>query len=368
MLTKREQRRSDACDVVVVGAGLVGAAVAVHLTREGFDTAILEARRVSGGATGRSAGMVLVGLPAHYSWAASVYGRQRARQLWTLTAGGRNRLIRAAERLRIPVEHTGSLALAVDDEEVDMLWESAKLLREDGFDASFTLTDPLDRGFPGALHHPRDVMVDPAALTRALLAADGVVVHEGTEVYALEPAGDDIRVWAHRRTVLCRRVVLAVDGYAALLHPTLATNVGPVNGYVCTVEPPDDVLHGQPCTFGHGKGFLCPRSDGQVVVGGWSRQSRGGQGPLGDGAFDLASRYFPELELEGLGRRSEVVGFTPDGLPLVGALPDIPQAYFAVGFGGRGLSWAFIAAERLVEAMLNGADLGILSAGRLEEE
>jgi hypothetical protein len=83
--------------------------------------------------------------------------------------------------------------------------------------------------------------------------------------------------------------------------------------------------------------------------------------------MDLTSGHFPEVDLNGLDRWSEVMGFTSDGLPLLGALPGLPQAYFAVGFGGRGLSWAFVAAERLVEAMLNDADLGLLSADRLED-
>jgi glycine/D-amino acid oxidase-like deaminating enzyme len=59
------------------------------------------------------------------------------------------------------------------------------------------------------------------------------------------------------------------------------------------------------------------------------------------------------------------MGFTPDGLPLLGSLPSLPQAYFAVGFSGRGLSWAFVAAERLVNTMLHGAELGMFSAKRL---
>jgi gamma-glutamylputrescine oxidase len=368
MLTKREQRRSDACDVVVVGAGLVGASVAVRLTREGFDTAILEARRITGGATGRSAGMVLAGLPAHYSWAASVYGRRRAYEVWALTTGGRDRLVEGARRLGVPVERTGSLALAVDEDEADMLWESAKLLREDGFDASFSLTDPLNRGFQGALHRPEDAMVDAAALTRALLDADDVVVHEGTEVYALEPTGDDIRIWAHGRTVLCSAVVLAVNGYAALVHPYLSECVAPVRCRAFAVEVADKPLHEQPCTFAHGTEFLRPLVDGRVLMGGWRQeQSSPDRGDPGDALEGFVSRHFPEVDLGGADRRTEVMGFTPDGLPLLGTVPGLPQVYFAVGFGGRGLSWALVAAERLVGAMLHNADLGLLSAERLED-
>ena len=59
------QRRVDACDVVIVGAGVVGAAVAAQLAQQGMSAAILEAQGVAGGATGRSTGIVLTGLLRH---------------------------------------------------------------------------------------------------------------------------------------------------------------------------------------------------------------------------------------------------------------------------------------------------------------
>jgi glycine/D-amino acid oxidase-like deaminating enzyme len=360
MLTKRERRRSDACDVIVVGAGLVGAAVAAHLTREGFDTAILEARRVTSGATGRSLGMALLGLAGHYSWAVSVYGRQQARKIWALTAGGRARLVEAARRLDVPFRRTGSLALAADDEEADALWESVKLLRADGFDASFTLTDPLNRGFQAALRRPDDVAVNAPALTRALLEAEGVTVHEGTEVYALEPMGNDIRVWAHGRTVTCSAVVLAVNGYAALVDPYLSDNVAPVPCRVFATEPLDDPFPDWLCTVDGGRGSIRVLPDGRLLLSTWRRWE-----PSQDRLMDVMARRFPELDLMRADHWSEMMGFTPDGLPLLGRLPSLPRAYFAVGFGGRGLSWAFVAAERLVNAMLHDAELGLLSARRL---
>ena len=84
-----------------------------------------------------------------------------------------------------------------------------------------------------------------------------------------------------------------------------------------------------------------------------------------DGLVRFASRHFPEVETRDASRWSGVMGFTPDGLPLVGRLPDLPQAYFALGLGGRGLAWAFVLAERLVDLMLRGTDPGILAADRL---
>jgi glycine/D-amino acid oxidase-like deaminating enzyme len=374
MLTKREPRRVDACDVVVVGAGLLGALVAARLTREGFDTAILEARHVTGGATGRSLGMVLPGLPQDYSWAVSVYGRQRAREIWALTVGGRDRLVEAAERLGVPIQRTASLALASDDDEADALWESAKLLQEDGFDVSYSLSDPLDRGFQAVLQQQGGVMVNAAVLTRAVLAAagagpepaEGVTVHEGTEVYALEPTGDDIRVWAYRRTVLCSAVVLAVNGYAPLVHPYLADAVTPVRGLVFAAGPLKGVRLDQPCTAGRGWTFLRALPDGRLLAGTWlRRRPRARDRHPAEALGRFMARHFPEVDLNSVDRWSEVVGFTPDGLPLLGEMPGLPAVHFAAGFGGRGLSWAFVAAERLVDAMLQSSELGLLSAARL---
>jgi glycine/D-amino acid oxidase-like deaminating enzyme len=368
MLTRPKQRRVDTCEVVIVGAGLVGALVAARLTREGFDTAILEARRVTGGATGRSLGLVLAGLPRDYVWAVSVYGRERAREIWALTVGGRDRLIGAAERMGVPIRRTESLALAGDDAEADELWESAKLLREDGFDVSYSLTDPLNRGFEAALHQYGDAMVNPAALTRALLVAEDVTVHEGTEVYALEPTGDVIRVWAHGRTVFCSAVVLAVNGYAALVHPYLAETVAPVRSVVFAAGPLEDAPLDRPCTAGRGSEFLRPLPDGRLLVGSWRRGESLRHGDCPEDALStFVSRHFPEVTINSVDSWSEIIGFTTDGLPLLGKLPGLSQGYFAAGFGGRGLSWAFIAAERLVDAMLRGSDLGLLSVERLRE-
>mgnify|MGYP006287107707 FL=1 len=368
MMTKREPGRRDACDVVVVGAGLIGAAVAARLAREGLETTVLEARSVAGGATGRSLGMALLGLAGHYSWAVSVYGRQRAREIWALTAGGRARLVEAAEELDVPFRRTGSLALAVDDEESDALWESAKLLRDDGFDASFTLTDPLERGFSGALRQPGDVAVNATALTHAVLGQEGITVREGAEVHALEPVEDGIRVWAHGWTVTCDSVVLAVNGYAALVDPYLAESVAPVSCFVFATGPLDEPIAEALSTFDRGTGLLRGLPEGGLLLGSWQRGATHVDGEHArDRLRDVVARHVPEMDLATADRWSEVMGFTPDGLPLVGRLPGLPQVHFAVGFGGRGLSWAFVVAERLVKTMTDGAELGPLSAERLAD-
>lgn len=368
----RQEKRTDTCGVVVVGAGLTGAAVAARLARDGFDTAVLEAQTIAGGATGRGAGMVIAGLAGHYNWAVAAYGRSRAREAWALTVEGRARLVEAARRLGLPVGRSGSLALAVEEAEVEAMAESAELLHEDGFDVQLELTDPLDRGFLAALRQPDDVTVDAGALTQALLESSGVAVHEHTEVYSLEPEGDDVRVWAHGRTVRCNAVVLAIDGYAPLFDAYFSDKITPTRSLIFATEPLDGVVLEQPCSADYGYEYCRQLPDHRLLIGGWRRpaprsavaQADPGD-PLRDGLARFVTRYFPEVETRAAERRSGTMGFTPDGLPLVGWLPHLPRVYFAVGLGGRGLAWAFVAADRLVELMVHDTDPGILSAARL---
>jgi glycine/D-amino acid oxidase-like deaminating enzyme len=379
MEIEAEHGRFDGCDVVVVGAGIVGAAIAARLVYEGIDTAILEAQTVASGATGRCAGMALTGLAGHYKWAVDAYGRQKAREIWDLTIEGRMRLVEAAVRMKVPVAHTGSLTLASTDEEAEVLEESATLLREDGFDGRFSSDDPLERGFSAALHYPDDVTVDAAALTQALLALNNITVHERTEVYNLEPDQDGVRVWAQGRTVHCRTAVLAINGYAPLLDPYFADKVTPTRGLVFVTPSLDQTLMEQSCCANYGYQYCRQLPDRRLLLSSWnskrSPQSEAGPGmgqnqveaacmetvpddEARDELVRFASRYFPEAAIDDARRWSGLMGFTPDGLPLIGRLPDLPQAHFAVGFGGRGLCWAFIVAERLAQLILHDSDQG----------
>jgi gamma-glutamylputrescine oxidase len=365
-----EGHRTDACDAVVVGAGLVGAAIAARLARSGLQVAVLDAQQVAGGATGRSAGMVLSGLPGHYRWAVETFGREQARDLWALTMEGRRRLTDAATRLGVYLEKPGSLALAVTEEEAEALGASAELLRQDGFDAWFGASDPLGRGFLAALRQPDDAVVDTVGLTRALLSSAPIAVHPETEVYDLEPEGGAVRVWAHGRTVRCGAVVLAVDGYAPLLDRSLARWVSPGRAILAAAEPLAGLTLPAPCIVDYGYEYACPAPDGRLVFGAWRRPhpvtaQEGPDESVREGLARFVDRYFSDVRGHLSSRRSGVMGFTPDGLPALGRLPQSPRVVFALGFGGWGLSWAFVAAERLADWMLQGADLGVLSVERL---
>jgi gamma-glutamylputrescine oxidase len=60
--TRESLRGEIACDVAVLGCGIAGCAAALHLAKRGYKVALLEARRVGYGASGRSGGQTIFGL------------------------------------------------------------------------------------------------------------------------------------------------------------------------------------------------------------------------------------------------------------------------------------------------------------------
>jgi glycine/D-amino acid oxidase-like deaminating enzyme len=64
-------------------------------------------------------------------------------------------------------------------------------------------------------------------------------------------------------------------------------------------------------------------------------------------------------------RWAGIMGFTADGLQLVGQLGDLPNVYYCVGFNGGGMSMGPVAARRAVALMLDDAAPGVFDGTRV---
>jgi len=373
-----EQGLVDACDVVVVGAGLIGAAIAARLASEGQSVAVLEARRSAASSTDLNTGIVLTGMAQHYSRAVSVFGRSQAQEIWSLTSESRRRIADTARSLSIHVDRRGSLRMASTEDEIEVLRESSDLLQDDGFDAWFGRRDPMGRGFLAALRYPDDLTVDAPALTRALLDNDYITVHEGCEVSSVEMDHGGALVWSRDRMVRCGVVILTVNGYAPLFDSYFKVKVTPSRILAWGSEPLDELVVEQPFSTHHGHTLCHQLADRRLVLEQW--QSLDGRresnlrpsdsldsldDPLDEKLALFAEEYFPEIGDCRVWKQSRVTGVTPDGLPLIGSLPHLPVVHFAVGFECSGLSWSFAAADRVVGLVLRGSDPGILSDARI---
>ena len=169
--------------------------------------------------------------------------------------------------------------------------------------------------------------------------------------------------------MLARAVVLAIDGYAPLFAPYLAEMVTTACHLMLVSAATPHKLVERPCCAEGGRIYCRQEPDGRLFLGRWGlcdavEPESQSDALEGRGLFEFAAQFLPEMDVESMERVSGLGGFTRDGLPIVGRLPDLPSVCFAVGLGGRGLAMAPIVAERVVDLLLQDGDPGLFAASR----
>ena len=361
---------AESAETVVVGAGLIGAYLALRLRAD----LVLDARHVAGGASGRNGGLLLTGVAHSYKAACERYGKSTTRDLWSLTIRNREAMIDWATRLGTPVRRCGSAIVACSPAEAAELEESAALMNADGFTVAWHPDDPLDRGFLGGITNPGDGAIQPGLLTAALIQASGASLREASEVYGLESTADGVLVRVRGGDVLAQRVVLATNAWTPLLVPEFSDQIVPGRGQILATAPLAPVL-GPAAYCDYGFVYFQQTPEGRLVLGGYRNLAFEDERtyadqvtpPIQHALEAFLVRHFPEAGAVPIERRwSGTMAFTPDGLPLVGRLRRDERIAFAVGFNGHGLGLGVMAAEELVGALQGGSAATLFAAaGRM---
>ncbi|MEU8675274.1 NAD(P)/FAD-dependent oxidoreductase [Streptomyces sp. NPDC048560] len=202
-------------DVIVIGAGVAGAAIARELARHHLRIALVEASDDIGNGTSKANTAIL-----HTGFDA-VPGSLEAR----LVREGRHLLTAYAAESGIPVERVGALLVAWDEEQLDLLPTLLAKAERNGYDAARALgaeelaaREPhLGPGALGALEIPDESIIDPwstplAYATQAVRA--GVHLHLDCRVEQLVNEGGTHLLTTSRGALRTRYLVNAAGLYA----------------------------------------------------------------------------------------------------------------------------------------------------------
>lgn len=364
-------------DLVVLGGGVAGVSAALEAERRGMETLVLERRRVAWEASGRNAGFLMRGMAESYAVAVKEYGRERARHAWRVSEENLRSLVALGVDGLRSFQRIPSVIVATSEDEREKLRESLRLLKEDGFDALW-LDDGADALWEsgiglGGLVNPHDGAVNPVEMMRFLAGKLRSPVREGVEAYAIAPAKGGLRVRTSEGDVVASRVMLCTNAFARELLPSLRGVVEPKRGQMLAVkllgvdEAPWRRLDAS-YYLNYGHEYVRQTFDGSVVLGGyrWMRRDtevgyEDAPQPELQGALEgLAHELFAEGEddraFEVVARWSGVMGFSPDGMPLVGPVREewngSGAAWFCGGFTGHGMSLGHRTATLAVGAML----------------
>jgi gamma-glutamylputrescine oxidase len=334
-------------DVLVIGGGITGVSLMHHLGARGMEGVLVERAHIAAGASGRNAGFLLAGVADSYAEAVLSYGRARAREIWGMTLVNHATMIEAIARQPVGYRRLGSAILASGEEEAASLAESAELLNEDGFEASWdgrTLVNPLDGE------------VDPAAVVGALARqAPPGAIREGVNVTAIETRADEVLVRADALECHAGCVILATNAYTPLLLAQV--EIQPRRAQMLASAPEAARLCDLP-TYSHfGYRYWRQLPTGEVLVGGWRDTAYEAEVGYDEQPTDGIQANL-DAQLRRMGAEAKVthrwagtMGFTESGLPLVGPVDGLPNVYLCAGFNGHGMGFAFISAKTLVESL-----------------
>jgi glycine/D-amino acid oxidase-like deaminating enzyme len=313
---------------------------------------LFEAREIAGGASGRNGGFALRGGAAPYPVMVDSIGRERAAALWRWTEAA---VADLAELAGDAFRPTGSLRLAVDDEEREELVAECEALRADGFAVEWRdhLAPPLDGGYPAAIFHSTDGVLQPARLVRRLAARAaevGVEIHEHTRVGSVAETGAET-------------VVVATDGYPSGLLGSFEGLIVPTRGQVIATEPVAEMLFETPHYGRHGFDYWHQRPDGRIVAGGFRDVSLQDEFTAEEVTTPPVQGALEEFVASLLGRPVRVdyrwagiFGMVFDFLPVVGQIPGENGLWVAGGYSGHGNVLGFACGRLVAGAILGEPD------------
>jgi glycine oxidase len=358
-------------DVLVVGGGIIGLAVAWRARRRGMRVTVLE-RGECGQATSRiAAGMLAPVMEVEFGEA----GRRvlqlglRSAELWPAFAA---ELAEAADT-EVPLIGAGAMFLARDEDEARELDRQLAFRKSLGLRVERLRASEARELEPGlaptvrlAIAAPDDRSVDPRVVLEALRGAcesEGVTLREHACVARVELDGGGRRATGvsleNGERVDAGALVLAAgpwSGGLAGLPDGAGVPVRPVKGQILRLRDPGGPGLVRRAVRFEG-GYVLPRGDGRYVLGGTVEERGFDLAPTAGAAYEMlrvARELVPgvsELEIEELS-----VGLrpgTPDNAPAIGrgALEGLT---WATGHYRNGILLAPLTAE-LVTGVLDGA-------------
>jgi glycine/D-amino acid oxidase-like deaminating enzyme len=381
-------RGHHAADLVVVGGGITGCAVAHQLASAGARVVLIEAARIGRGSTAASTALLMQEPDADFGDLAGRYGASGARQIWEASQRAVQGLIRTLAALRgaPQVESRPSIYFTRRDEHVPALRQELAARHRAGIRGEWLTPERLHRvaGFTaaGGILTRGNAQVDPYAACMAFARAArraGARLHEHTRAHTIRQRGGGVEVDTGRARISAPWAVVAT-GYATPEFRPLAGRFRLSDTYVVATPPLDRTAR---TAVGLREVMLWDTErpyhyarwthDHRLLFGGHDQPHTRKTTPATidrriSALLDDRHALFPagrqidcEYAWEGL------FATTPDGLPYIGTHRQYPRHLFALGYGGNGMTFGFLAAQiiaRMVRAKAGPAD-SLFRFGRL---
>jgi glycine oxidase len=357
-------------NIIVVGAGVVGCAIAHELASRGADVHLIDDRGTGQGATRASAGMLAPHIEGHLP---------PLHALGVRSLGMYDAFIRRAaadSQQTIEYERAGTLQVARTEAESADLCAMARSFVDAGVKHTLLDATGIRRMEPAVatdivsgLHVPDHGYVKATALTRALATA---AVRKGAEAVIARVSsidgGDSARVVSSAGRFEADAVVIAAGAWSDVVSRA-GMSVKPIRGQLIQLRlesrPASHVIWGSRC-------YLVPWRDGSVLAGATVEDVGFDESSTDEGVQFLreaSAELLPVLRLAAFeGVRVGLRPMTRDELPAIGPSSTMRNVFYATGHYRNGVLLAPLTASLVADLMFDGGrspELALVRPDRL---
>lgn len=370
-------------DVAIIGAGISGALVRYYLVEAGIDCVTVDARTVGLGSTCASTSLLQYEIDTPLCRLTDICGTENARRAYHLCNDAISKLHKIADKLKFTdFALRDSLYFAAYKKDVAFLKKEFESRQSAGFDVEFLDQDQIEKAYgfssPAAILSHHGAQTDAYKFTHELLQygkKGAVDVFDRTRIVKTDYRRDGVTLHTENGFTVKAGKVIFATGYE--VTEMLDKNIVKLLSTYAVISEQfnhrhfwkDDVL-----LWNTADPYLYVRTtkDGRILVGG--RDEDYYNPTKRDKLIDRKAKMlekdfrklFPEIEFKPEFSWAGTFGSTKDGLPYIGQYEKFPHSYFALGFGGNGITFSQVAAE-IITDLISGKpneDAGLFSFKR----
>lgn len=371
-------------DVIIVGGGISGISTAYWLEKEdpSLRITIIEKSRLSFGASGRNAGFITCGSVEHFNRMISKHGIEEATEIWRFSEENLRLLeeeIIGNDHEPLGFEKKGSFSLAAQESEFTELQKVAETMNQLKIPVRIHKGEEVQKlvgtkNFVGGIHYVDDASTNPVKLVERIYSKlKRTELFEGTEVHGISEGPDSTRIVKTDRGLFsASMVVFATNGYSAALSPYFADKIYPTRGQILMMEKVPRFMAG-PCYANFYLDYFRQLPSGELLIGGFRQIEKSTEvgysdhitDPIQNALHDFVKTHLPQFENKKVSHRwAGIMGFSRDGQPLIGSLPEDNQVFFVGGYTGHGIGLAFNSGKTMVDMIFGRTIPNWLNARR----
>ena len=356
-------------DFVIIGGGISGTLLAWTLVKRGATVVLVDRRHMAMGSTSASTALLQYDIDRTLHELIEILDEKTAARAYELSLKALLDLEKVASKLKIDNDFTTrrSIRFASYKKDVPFIEREFEARKKHGFDVELWDQKRVEKHFPfsapAALSTRPSSTVDPYRLTHGLLqdaARRGAKIFDKTSVDQIERHARSVTVHTSNGRINAKKVIIAC-GYESVNY--IPIKLGSLaSTYAVASEPMPEAKiwfenssfwnTADPYTYGR------TTADNRVIFGG---EDEAFYDParrdklLTAKTEKLAKKFkslFPELPFKVDYSWAGTFIETDDGLPYIGKINQLPHTYFALGYGGNGITFSQLAADILADLLL----------------